>query len=158
MNSSTTSPPAQATGSRSAFVHDLETRASPEAVWRVWTEVAAWPSWDTELESARLDGSFLAGARGILKGKGSPEAKFVIDAVETGRRYRFVTLLPLGGRLVIERTLTPLERGTRFRHDVRFEGFGGAVLSLFLGHGYRAALPGVMERIKVLAEAQVSAR
>jgi uncharacterized protein YndB with AHSA1/START domain len=155
MNQPLTRPPAakEAEGSRSAFHHEVETTAAPEAVWRVWTDVAGWPAWDTELESTRLEDPFQAGASGVLKGKGNPESTFTIEAVEPNRSYRFATALPLGGRLVIERTLTPLEQGTRFRHDVRFEGFGGGLLSLFLGGGYRAALPGVMERIKVLAEA-----
>lgn len=148
----------EAEGTRSDFRHEVETRASPEAVWRVWTDVAGWPAWDTELESARLSGAFDTGATGVLKGRGNPESGFTLEAVEAGRSYRFVTQLPLGGRLVIDRTLTPLERGTRFRHHVRFEGFGGAVLSLFLGGRYRAALPGVMARIGALAEGDEASR
>ncbi|MDX2013379.1 MAG: SRPBCC family protein [Myxococcaceae bacterium] len=148
----------QAEGTRSAFHAEAETRASPDAIWRVWTDVARWPAWDTELESARLNSAFEAGATGVLKGRGNPESGFVIEAVNVGSSYRFVTQLPLGGRLVIDRTLTPLERGTRFRHDVRFEGFGGAVLSLFLGGRYREALPGVLARIQALAEGEEAAR
>jgi uncharacterized protein YndB with AHSA1/START domain len=148
----------QAEGTKSAFHYSVETSARPETLWRLWTDVANWPAWDTELESARLEGAFQAGARGALKGKGNPRSTFVIESVESERSYRFVTALPFGGRLLIERRLTPLTQGTRFRHDVRFEGFGGAVLSLLFGGRYRAALPVVMERIKSMAESNEARR
>ncbi len=149
---STSTAPREATGTNADFSHAVQTRARPEAVWRVWTEVSTWPSWDSELESVRLEAPFAAGASGTLKAKGAPEASFVIDEVVPGARYRFSTKLPFGGALVIDRTLTPMPAGTRFEHHFRFQGFGGWLMSGFLGGGYRKALPGVMERIRDLAE------
>jgi uncharacterized protein YndB with AHSA1/START domain len=150
---SNSTAPSEATGTNADFSHTVQTKARPEAVWRLWTEVSTWPSWDSELESVRLEVPFGAGASGMLKGKGAPESAFVIDDVVPGASYRFSTKLPFGGALVIDRTLTPLPEGTRFEHHVRFQGFGGWLLSGFLGGGYRKALPGVMEKIRVLAEA-----
>ncbi|MDP3505094.1 MAG: hypothetical protein Q8S33_32450 [Myxococcales bacterium] len=73
-----TPPPAavEAAGTNSAFHHEVETLAPPTAIWRLWTDVTTWPSWDTELESVRLDAAFGPGVTGTLKGKGSPEAAF----------------------------------------------------------------------------------
>ena len=34
----------------------LETAASPEAVWQILADVAAWPSWNPGYIAARLDG------------------------------------------------------------------------------------------------------
>lgn len=146
------SAPVEASGTNTSFHHEVETRAPPPAIWRLWTDVTTWPSWDTELESVRLDAPFAVGVTGTLKGKGSPEAAFVIDEVVPGTRYRFSTKLPFGGALVIERTLTPTAAGTRFQHDVRFQGFGGWLMSGFLGASYRKALPVVMEKLRALAE------
>ncbi len=143
---------AQAEGSSLAFGFEVETRASGESVWKVWTDVDAWPTWDTELESARIDSPFGEGATGALKSKGSPEATFRIEGVVAGSRYRLVTKLPLGGRLIVDRSLTQVSAGTRFRHDVKFEGFGGWVLSKFLSKGFRKALPKVMHLVATRAE------
>src|SRR2546429_8315909 len=38
--------------------------ADPDAVWKVWTDVARWPEWDVSKEIAQLDGPFEAGTRG----------------------------------------------------------------------------------------------
>ena len=35
--------------------------AEPDAVWKLWTDVARWPEWDVSKEIARLDGPFRAG-------------------------------------------------------------------------------------------------
>ena len=141
-----------AEGTNTRFSHVAVAKAQPEAVWRLWTHVDTWPRWDTELESARLDGAFLVGAKGALKGKGAPEASFEVVAFEPLVRNQISTALPLGGRLVIERRLEQGTDGTRFTHEVRFTGFGGWLLSPFFGPRYREALPKVMARIVALAE------
>lgn len=143
----------KAEGTNAHFQHEVVTSAPAAEVWRLWSDVSTWPSWDTELESARLDATFASGVTGVLKGKGAPESAFTIAEVVDGQRHVVITKLPLGGELIIERSLVSSEQGTRFRHDVRFEGFGGRLLSAFLGKGYREALPGAMERLRALAEA-----
>jgi len=29
--------------------HSIETTASPEAIWRLWSEVATWPDWNGDI-------------------------------------------------------------------------------------------------------------
>jgi hypothetical protein len=38
--------------------------ADPDAVWKVWTDVARWPERDVSKEPAQLDGPFEAGTSG----------------------------------------------------------------------------------------------
>lgn len=147
-----TTPRTLAAGNNAHFFHQESTNRPPEAIWRLWVEPATWPQWDPETERVELDGSFSEGATGRIKGVGAPEARFEITRFEAGRRYEFSTVLPLGGRLVILRELEVGDGVTRFKHDVRFEGFGGWLLAPIFGPKYRAALPVVLERIKALAE------
>jgi uncharacterized membrane protein len=42
--------------------HEIDIDAPLEAVWRLDTDVNAWPSWQTDITEARLDGSFEPGA------------------------------------------------------------------------------------------------
>ena len=46
--------------------------ADPDAVWKVWTDVARWPEWDVSKEIAELDGPFEAGTRGWARQRGPP--------------------------------------------------------------------------------------
>jgi hypothetical protein len=143
-----------AEGTNAHFFHEVTTTGAPERVWALWTDLSTWPQWDPETEYARAEGPFVAGLEGTLKGKGAPESRFRVTRLEAGSAYEFSTELPLGGRLVILRELVSESGLTRFKHDVRFEGFGGWLFAPFFGPKYRTALPGVLERIRLSVEAQ----
>ena len=42
--------------------YSTETAAAPQAIWRLWFDVAGWPSWNTDLEQANLAGPFAPGS------------------------------------------------------------------------------------------------
>ena len=144
---------ARAIGSRHRFSWELRTKATASQLWEVWTDVSEWPRWDSALESASLKGDFLTGAQGTLKAKGSPASRFYLEGVEPEKKYRMVTALPLGGRLIIERRLVVELEGLRFTHEVSFEGAFGRLLALLVGARYRRALPRVMDNLRTLTEA-----
>jgi uncharacterized protein YndB with AHSA1/START domain len=41
--------------------HEVEIDAPLETVWRLHTDVNSWPSWNTDITAARLDGTFEPG-------------------------------------------------------------------------------------------------
>jgi uncharacterized protein YndB with AHSA1/START domain len=138
------------------FEHTLETTAPPERIWQLWTDVAGWPRWDTALVAARLDGALACSAQGRLHSKGSPESTFSIVELEPGRSYTFAVPL-LFAELRVRRALTVLPAGTRYTHEVSFVGPLGWLFGLLLGRQFQTMLPGVMERLRQLAE-QTSAQ
>jgi hypothetical protein len=42
---------------------EIEIMASPESVWDVLTDIAAWPTWNPDVKAASLDGQLVEGAR-----------------------------------------------------------------------------------------------
>jgi uncharacterized protein YndB with AHSA1/START domain len=40
-----------------------ETTAAPEVVWRLWTDVENWPTWNGDIKRISIDGPFAPGAR-----------------------------------------------------------------------------------------------
>ncbi|MEM9998143.1 MAG: polyketide cyclase [Bacteroidota bacterium] len=141
-----------AAGSNRAFAHTLETTASASSVWAVWTDVASWPEWDTELESAMLDGAFREGAEGQLVPVSGPSSRFIIENMEPGQAYTLATRLPLGW-LRVRRTLSQAGADSvAFTHAVTFEGVGGWLLRGRLGPRFRQALPHAMVRLREIAE------
>jgi uncharacterized protein YndB with AHSA1/START domain len=40
----------------------IETTASPEAIWRLWADVAGWPGWNADIEHIEISGPFAAGS------------------------------------------------------------------------------------------------
>lgn len=133
------------------FEHTMETAAPAERIWQLWTDVAGWPRWDTALVSAHLDAPFGHDVRGRLRSKGSPESVFTIVELEPGRSYTFAVPLLLA-ELRVRRTLAPAPAGARYTHEVSFVGPLGWLFGLLLGRQFQNMLPGVMERLRTLAE------
>jgi hypothetical protein len=134
------------------FVHTVLTTAPPEKIWCAWTDVERWPEWDTELDSASLEGSFALGTKGRVKPKRGPAARFSISELIPGESYTFTTRLPLC-ELKIRRHLTRKHGGgTYFTHEVSFVGPLASVFGSLLGWRYREALPVVMENLRKTAE------
>ena len=133
------------------FAHTVETTAPPEKIWAAWTDVKRWPEWDTELASASLEGSFALGAKGKLKPKRGPAARFSISELIPGESYAFTTRLPMC-ELKVRRHLTRKDGGARFTHEVSFVGPLSTVFANLLGRRYREALPVVMENLRNIAE------
>jgi Polyketide cyclase / dehydrase and lipid transport len=98
--------------------------ASPDAVWKVWTDVARWPEWDVSKEIADFDGPFEVGARGWARQRGNLGGTFTITAVDAGRHWVSECPVPLG-KVVFDHMLEPVPGG-RVRVVKSAEVLGGA--------------------------------
>lgn len=45
----------------------IKTKASREQVWKLWTDVNNWNTWDSEVAYSELNGNFEIGTFGILQ-------------------------------------------------------------------------------------------
>ena len=133
------------------FSHTVTTTAAATSIWTIWADVSRWAEWDTELDSARLEGDFRLGATGKLTPKKGPQSKFVISQLVDGESYTFTTQLPFC-KLHVARFLCRQDSGTSFTHEVSFDGLLSVVFAKLLGKRFQLVLPGVMQNIKRMAE------
>jgi hypothetical protein len=42
--------------------HGIETTASPQAIWSLWSEVATWPDWNGDIARIEISGPFAVGS------------------------------------------------------------------------------------------------
>jgi uncharacterized protein YndB with AHSA1/START domain len=104
--------------------------AEPDAVWKMWTDVARWPEWDVSKELARLDGPFEPGARGWAKQRGNLGGSFTITAVDARQRWVSECPLPLG-KVIFAHSLEPAGEGrVRVVKRADVEGGFGPLLRL----------------------------
>jgi Polyketide cyclase / dehydrase and lipid transport len=45
-----------------AAEHSLETTASPQSIWRLWSDVASWGEWNSDIERIEISGPFATGS------------------------------------------------------------------------------------------------
>jgi uncharacterized protein YndB with AHSA1/START domain len=108
--------------------HSIETRAAPEAIWRLWADVDGWPQWNGDIERIQLEGPFAAGSRIVMQPIGDePVELHIAEAVEP---ELFVDEADLGD--VVVRTTHRAERldGDRTRVTYRMEITGPAADTL----------------------------
>src|SRR5512133_794151 len=106
----------------------IETVASPEAIWRLWSDVAGWPQWNADIEEIAISGPFATGATITMTPSGQEPVELrIAEAVEP---HLFVDEADLGDAVV--RTVHRVERleGGRNRVVYRMEISGPAAASV----------------------------
>ena len=130
----------------------METGASPEKLWKYWSDVGSWPLWDEGIEWASLEGAFEKGTTGRLKPKGGPPVPFVLLWVDPTRGFSDESRLPLG-RLRFEHRWFPMENGhVEFTHRVSFHGPLGFLYAVLMGPSFRKDLPESMRSLARMSE------
>ncbi len=63
--------------------HSIETEVAPEAIWRLWSDVAGWPGWIADIEQIELSGPFTAGSTISMTPEGQEPVELrIAEAVE----------------------------------------------------------------------------
>ena len=116
--------------------HDATIAAPIEVIWRLHTDVDAWPTWQPDIETARLDGPFAPGSTFSWHTSGL-DIESTIYEVEDGRRTLWGG--PAHGIAGVHEWLfTPVEGGTRVETA---ESWGGEPIEADVG-AMQAALDG----------------
>jgi uncharacterized protein YndB with AHSA1/START domain len=132
-------------------------KANPETIWPLYTDVANWKDWDDAIITSHVEGKFAVGSRGSMTIKGNPRPlEFVLLEVEKNKLFRDVTEIP-GVSIEFTHTLEPINGGTKITHHVTISGSdwerGAATIGKKLEHG----LPHTVASLARLAEQELAA-
>ena len=133
------------------YEHSIETAASPESIWPLYTDVPAWPRWDQGLEWVTLSGSFAAGSAGSLKVPGQDPLPFKILDVRPLEGFSDETYIP-NLAIRFDHSLEQTTTGTtRITHRVIITGPAAEDVGPDLGLQITADVPEAMESLARLA-------
>ncbi|MHB8140734.1 MAG: SRPBCC family protein [Vulcanimicrobiaceae bacterium] len=93
-----------------------------EEVWKLWTDVNRWHTWQPGIEYAKLDGEFKVGNTFQLKPKGGSRVSIQIVKVESGRQFTDLTRFP-GARMFGCHEFIPHGDELEIRTTMNIEGF-----------------------------------
>ena len=88
----------------------VETAASPERVWKVWSDMSTWGEWNPNVATMDWTGGFVQGSEGVMNTRAGQHHKMTLAEVQPGRSF------------VLETRVIP---GTVFRFNCRVEPGGG---------------------------------
>jgi uncharacterized protein YndB with AHSA1/START domain len=125
--------------------------ATPEAIWKLYTDVTCWKEWDGSVISSSVNGAFEPGSQGSMTLHGNPHPLgFELLEVETNRLFRDVTEIP-GARLEFSHHLEPTADGTRITHVVTITGPAWEQVAATAGKGIEHGLPQTVRSLAELA-------
>src|SRR5947209_2641107 len=87
-----------------------ETTASPDKVWRVWSDMSTWGEWNPNVSTMDWSGGFVSGSTGVMNTRAGQHHKVQLVDVQPGRSFAL---------------LTRVVPGTQFRFNCRIEPGGG---------------------------------
>ncbi len=121
--------------------------AQPAAVWKVWTDVSAWPEWDLSKEIARIDGPFIGGTSGWAKQRGNLGGPFTITVSEPVRRWVSECPIPLG-KVVFDHVIESAAEGqVRVTKSVEVVGGFGPLFRLMFAPRMRRDITESLEAL-----------
>ncbi|MHB8189352.1 MAG: SRPBCC family protein [Ferrimicrobium sp.] len=126
--------------------------ASPQTFFDRWADMATWPEWNSDIEWARLEGTFAEGSLGVIKPKKGPKTKFVIQQLDLGRAYVDVSRLP-GARLTFSHLVSDrVEGGCTIDVAITLDGPLARIWNLILAKGFRATTQVDLDRLVEVVE------
>ena len=82
-----------------------QTKATPEAIFKLWADINDWATYDQGIEWTKLDEPFRVGSHYTLKPKGGPKVRATILEIEPNKKFVDVSQLP-GAKMRLDHIIT----------------------------------------------------
>jgi hypothetical protein len=131
----------------------VETSASPQAAWKIWSDTSTWPEWNPDVQSMTLNGPFAVGTTGTMKTKQGTRAIQLTEVVP-GSSFRLeTTVIPLT-RFAFECKVTPGAAGkTTLSQAIQVGGPLGGLVGGLMGKQIADTFPSLLQGLAHKAEA-----
>ena len=131
--------------------------AAPAAFFSRWADMATWPEWDGAVAWCRLDGPFAAGTTGVLKPRGGPRIRFVIETLESGTGLTDVSSMPGATLRISHRAAVGPDGRTTVDVEVSVDGPLARPWGRLLGRRIARSTPDGLRKLVAVVEADTDA-
>jgi hypothetical protein len=133
----------------------LEASASPERVWRIWSDVSTWPSWNPDVLAVSIDGPFVSGAKGQMTTKAGGTHDIMLRDVEAGRSFELETSpIPLGRFHFACRVQPAGDAASTISQTITIGGPLGPLYSAMMGSRIAQGFEPILGGLKAAAEGE----
>lgn len=129
----------------------IETNATKERIWELWSDVENWKKWDGEVQQSELNGRFETGTMGMLKPTNGPKSKFIIKSATFPIEFTTSSSLPLA-KMDFVHKLTEKNGKLLLTHGVEISGITTFLFSRVIGKKIIAELPKAMQSLSEMAK------
>ncbi|MEP7167706.1 MAG: SRPBCC family protein [Candidatus Woesebacteria bacterium] len=105
--------------------HQIVTKeVTKEQMWKLFSDVNNWHTWDQGCEFAKMEGKFEKGNHFILRPKGGPNVKIELLEVVENKSFLDVTKFPLA-KMYDNHQFEETADGLKITHTITVEGILG---------------------------------
>ena len=130
--------------------HSIETIASAESIWRLWSDVATWGEWNADIERIEISGPFASGSTIAMTPAGQETVELRI--VKTAEPLQFVDEVELGEITVttFHRVDTRAEARSRVTYRMEITGPAADTLGPEISGDFPDVLAALVEKAATL--------
>ncbi|MGA7913550.1 MAG: SRPBCC family protein [Candidatus Dormiibacterota bacterium] len=131
----------------------VETTASPENVWRIWSDMSTWGDWNPNVSSMDWQGGFTSGTAGVMNTRAGQHHKMHLLDVQPGRSFALETSVVPGTRFRFNCRVEPVDGKTKVSQTVEVKGPLGPVMGGMMGPQVSKEFGTLLENLARRAEA-----
>ncbi|HVC78500.1 MAG TPA: SRPBCC family protein [Candidatus Micrarchaeaceae archaeon] len=131
----------------------VETTASAEAVWRIWSDMSTWRDWNPNVSSMDWQGGFTSGTTGVMNTRAGQHHKMQLLDVQPGRSFALETSVVPGTRFRFNCRVEPGPAKTKLSQMVEVQGPLGPVVGGMMGPQVSKEFGTLLENLAKRAEA-----
>jgi len=133
----------------------LETKASPDRVWRVWSDVNHWPEWNPDMKESRINGPLKLGATGMIDTRSGGKHDVVVTHFEDGHSFELESTALPGTKMAIRATITPRGSGSFISQGFEPRGLLAPIVGPMMGgtilKTFNSVLNGLKQKVESAA-------
>lgn len=130
----------------------LETSASPDRVWQVWSDVNHWPEWNPDMKASHIDGPLKLGATGNIDTRSGGKHDVVVTHYEQGRSFELESTALPGTKMAIRATIAASGSGSRITQGFEPRGLLAPIVGPMMGSAilktFNSVLNGLKQRVE----------
>jgi hypothetical protein len=115
------------------YGESVETTASAERVWKVWSDTSTWGEWNPNVTTMDMAGPFQSGTAAVMNTPAGQHHKMRLVDVEPGRGFALETNVIPGTTFRFNCRIEPEDGKTRISQHVEVKGPLGPVLRGMVG-------------------------
>ncbi|TMD36614.1 MAG: hypothetical protein E6I81_04380 [Chloroflexi bacterium] len=130
----------------------VETTASPDKVWRVWSDMSTWGDWNPNVSTMDWKGGFVSGSTGVMNTRAGQHHSMQLVDVQPGRGFALLTKVVPGTQFRFNCRIEPEGAKTKISQTVEVGGLLGPVMGGMLGPQVSKEFPTLLSNLARKAE------
>jgi len=111
----------------------VDSSASPEKVWRIWSDMSTWGEWNPNVATMDWEGGFASGSTGVMNTRAGQHHQMQLVDVQPGRSFGLITSVVPGTKFRFNCRIEPAGVKTKISQTVEVGGLLGPVIGGMLG-------------------------